>query len=219
MELDTVTCADCREWLPTLPDGSVDAIITDPPYGVAERTMRRTNRRGKACSGNDFPPIIGDDRPFDPTHLLVFPRLVLWGANYFAQVLPRSSSWLVWDKRDGVSSDDNADCEIAWSNLGGPARIFRHLWKGMIKASERNCRRVHPTQKPVALMKWVIERCQLEPGSVICDPYCGSGTTLVAAKDMGMRFLGCELDPHYCDVARRRVARAGMPLFAEASHE
>lgn len=178
-----------------------DALISDPPYGVKERTERKSNGRSNAAECNDFARVYGDDIPFDPSPFIGFPKVILFGANYFSERLPRSPSWIVWDKRDGVASDDNADCEIAWSNLGGPARIFRHLWKGMIKASEKTERRVHPTQKPVALMSWCIDQAKAR---IIADPFCGSGPLVMAAEHMARQCLAIEISPAYCDIIVER---------------
>lgn len=203
---------DCREILPTLT--GVDLVLTDPPYGVAEATDRKARGRDNLAECNDFPPVYGDDAPFDPTHLLTFPA-VLFGANHYADRLPVSPSWIVWDKRDGLASNDNADCELAWTNLGGPARLFAHLWNGMVKASERDQRRVHPTQKPVALMSWVIQRWTL-PGQLVVDPYMGSGPVCRAAKDLGRRAIGIEIEERYCEVAARRLGQEAL-LFGEVA--
>lgn len=213
-------CADCLDVLPTL--AADVAIIADPPYGVNERTDRLSSGRSVLALNQDFAPIIGDDKPFDPAPLLRFKTVILWGANYYADKLKPGASWLIWDKRDGVSSNDNADCELAWTNLGGPARVFRHLWMGMIRASEKAERRVHPTQKPVALMLWCIEQARLKPGTLIVDPYMGSGTTGIAASKLGFPFLGIERDEGYFKIAERRIADAqaqlALPLFgAEAA--
>ena len=109
---------------------------------------------GKTFTGQDL--IAGDDEPFEPQFLLCREKLVLWGGNHYASRLPDSPTWLVWDKRlTNELVNDFADCEMAWSNLGGPARVFRHLWNGLLKDSEQGERRVHPAQKPLALMKWV----------------------------------------------------------------
>jgi site-specific DNA-methyltransferase (adenine-specific)/modification methylase len=202
----TIYCGDCREILPELEE--IDSIITDPPYGKGERTDRASRGRSNATKALDFPPIYGDDVPFEPIHLLAYRRIMLWGANYYADKLPSVSSWLVWDKREGVASDDNADCELAWTNFGGRARLFRHLWKGMIKASERGERRVHPTQKPVALMRWCIGLAK--PRGVICDPYMGSGSTLRAAVDMGWPVIGIEIEEMYCKVAVKRMQQRSI---------
>ena len=125
----------------------------------------------------------------------------------------------MWDKREGGTSDDNADCEIAWSNTKGPARLFHHLWRGMIKASEREECRVHPTQKPVALMRWCIEQAKVPPSGMILDPYMGSGSTGVAAVQMRHPFIGIEMEPKYFDIACRRIEEAQRQgdLFRDAA--
>lgn len=206
----TIYHGDCREVLPDVWFG-VDLLLTDPPYGVSEACNRKERGRGKLAECNDFPPVFDDDKPFDPSHLLVIPRAVLFGANHYADKLPASPSWIVWDKRDGIASNDNADCELAWSNLGGPARVFRHLWNGMIKASERGERRVHPTQKPVALMQWIIAQ-HTKPGQLVLDPYMGSGPTLIASKALNRRAIGIEIEERYCEVAAKRLAQGALAL-------
>lgn len=198
---------DCRAIAPTLERPA--AVISDPPYGVSERTMRAAAGRSNLAECNDFPAVFGDDEPFDPADWLnAAPVVVLWGANHYCSRVPDGPSWLVWDKRDGIPSNDNADCEIAWSNIGGPARVFRHLWSGMIKASEKDARRVHPTQKPVALMRWCIEQARVPVGGVILDPYAGSGSTIVAAVTMGYPAIGIEIEPRYYETMLRRVTEA-----------
>lgn len=195
---------DCREILPTL--GKIDAVVTDPPYGIG---FVHSGKGGKLARSTSFGgvAIAGDDRPFEPEEFLCFPRVVLFGANHFAHRLPSSANWLIWDKRDGVCSNDQADCEIAWSNAKGPARIIRHLWNGMLKASERGEIRVHPTQKPVAVMEWVLRQAT-EQADMILDPFMGSGTTGVAAVNLGRKFIGIEIEPKYFDIACRRIQAA-----------
>lgn len=208
----TIYHGDCRDVLPGIDSGSVALVLTDPPYGVNERTDRRSKGRSALAAAHDFPPVHGDDEPFDPSLLLRFPRLVLFGANYFAERLPASSSWVVWDKVAGLDSkrevgfNDNADVELAWTNLGGPARLVPHRWMGLIRESEHSERRLHPTQKPVALMAKLIER-YTNPGDLILDPYMGSGSTLRAAKDCGRRAIGVEYEAAYCEVAARRMGQ------------
>lgn len=200
----TIWNCDCRDvlWAVPIPD----LVLTDPPYGVGEETNRKEKGRSKLAECNDFPPVFGDDEPFDPSILLQFPRLVIFGGNYFAHKLPPSPSWIIWDKRDGLASNDNADCEVAWTNLGGPARVIRHLWNGMIKASERDERRCHPTQKPVSLMAQIIEKAT-DVGASVLDPFMGSGTTLVAAKNLGRKAIGIEIEEKYCEIAAKRLAQ------------
>lgn len=168
---------------------AADVLVTDPPYGIGHPTDYAKRKRGRLTATHDYPRVEGDDKPFDPAPLLALGLpSVLFGGNHFASRLPSSPTWLVWDKRDGIGSNDQADGEVAWSNLGGPLRIFRHMWSGMLKASDRG-ESYHPTQKPVALMRWVIQKC---PPGTILDPYAGSGTTLVAAKSLGRKAIGVE---------------------------
>jgi len=155
-----------------------DALITDPPYGVnfahgggcVTGAARGTRFAGDSCTG--------DNHPFDPTKWLGYVIVALWGANHYASKLPDSSCWLVWDKRDGTGNNDQADCELAWTNLDSPARLKRHLWNGMLKDSEREERRVHPMQKPVVLMAWTMEQCKVPIGATVLDP-CEAEETLL----------------------------------------
>jgi site-specific DNA-methyltransferase (adenine-specific) len=201
---------DALAVLPAVDPASVALLLTDPPYGISERCDRKSRQRGALAACNDFPPIVGDDGPFDPSPLLRFRRLVLFGANHFASRLPPSPSWVIWDKRAGLTSkrgdafNDNGDAEMAWTNLGGPVRIISHRWMGMLKDSERGERRVYPTQKPIAVMARIITD-HSRPGDLILDPYCGSGTVGVACQWSDRRFLGIDIDPHWCLIARRRL--------------
>ena len=200
----TLHLGDCLDALPTLPRAG--AVVSDPPYGVG---YSHGVGGGKLARSTQFDhhPIHGDDAPFDQTPWLRFPVVVLFGGNHFADRLPPSPNWLIWDKRDGVCSNDQADCEMAWTNLTGPARLTRHLWNGMLKASEKGEIRVHPTQKPVAVMKWAIEQATTRE-HVIIDPYMGSGTTGVAAVNLGRPFIGVEIHQPYFDISCRRIADA-----------
>lgn len=178
-----------------------DLLLTDPPYGKDHDTGPHW----------DHVPIAGDDRPFDPTWLLErWPRAVLWGANWYAHLLPITPAWIVWDKRleDSTRSGLRVpDGELAWTRgCGGALRIFRHLWAGPMRDEPF----LHPMQKPVALMRWVITRWT-EPGATIFDPYAGSGPVALAARDTGRCYLGCELEARWADVAVTRLAQA--PLF------
>ena len=204
----TIYHGDCREILPSVWFG-VELLLADPPYGINAVSRGRTFGTSNACETNEYIPIHDDDKPFDPSHLLTFPKVILWGGNHYADKLPAESCWLTWDKREGTQSNPLADCELAWTNLGGPARLFHHRWMGMIRASERD-KRVHPTQKPVALMRW----CLTVAGKadVICDPYMGSGPTLVAAKETGRRAIGIEIEERYCEIAAKRLEQEVLPL-------
>lgn len=211
----TLYHGDCREI--DLPSPSeVALLLTDPPYGVSESTNRASRGRGQMTASLDFAPVHDDDKPFDPSLWLAYPRSVLFGANYFADKLPLSSSWIVWDKLDGLKTDkrdvgfdDNADCELAWSNLGGPARIISVRWKGMLKGDDRDVVRHHPTQKPTGLMTRIIA-AWTKPGDLVLDPYMGTGPVGVACQRLGRRYVGVEIIEKYCEVARSRMAQGSL---------
>ena len=199
---------DCLEVLKSLPDGSVDAVITDPPYGInyvngAARAGAHTG--GYEAANRNTAPIHGDDKPFDPSPWLGFPTVLMFGANKFARRLPEGGRWLAWNKLgDKEPWDTFADVEFAWHSAGGADKIFSHLWKGLCQKGS-GVRRDHPTQKPVALMRWCIQQCKLPEGTTILDPFMGSGTTGVAALQMGCKFIGCEIEPKYFNIAKRRI--------------
>lgn len=209
----TLWQGDCLDLMADIPDGSVDAVITDPPYGMNLATNYKARKRTALAECNDFAPIEGDNQPFDPAPFLHYPRIVLFGANYYADKLPPSGAWLVWDKLDGLTSrralgfNDNSDCELAWTNMGLATRIIRHRWMGMLKASEQQSRRVHPTQKPVALMEMILLH-YTKPNDLVLDPYMGSGTTGVACVNTGRRFIGIEKDAGYFAIAQERTHKA-----------
>lgn len=203
---------DCRRVLPdAAPDLAVHLVLTDPPYGCGERTDRAKRNRSILAAAADFPAIVGDDGPFDPSHLLAYGRLFLFGANWYADKLPASGSWVVWDKRAGLTSkrgdafNDNGDAELAWTNLGGPVRVWSQRWMGMLRDGEREPR-IHPTQKPVDLLRRVIET-YTKPGDLVLDPYAGSGSTLLAAALCGRRAVGVEIDETYYWAAAARLEK------------
>lgn len=201
----TIYCGDAREILPSI-DG-VDLLLTDPPYGIG---YQHGTRKGGNMLGMDGHRIAGDTEPFDPTPLLTYPRVVLWGGNHFADRLPVSRGWLIWDKRTGTPSNDQSDCEMAWTNLLNVARLFSARWSGRHRTGrEQRDGRLHVMQKPVALMAWCIRLAQ--SSGLICDPYMGSGTTLVAAREHGYRAIGIELEERYCAIAVDRL-RQGVLL-------
>lgn len=215
----TLINADCLTVLPSL---QVDAVITDPPYGgglATDYAERFKTKAGKWWKNTDrqtqvrHKPIIGDDAPFDPTPLLsVKARArVLWGANWYANRLPDSGAWWMWDKRNGKRDVTEADWpmgegELAWTNIGKGVRIFRHTWFGLIRDSERG-EHYHPTQKPVLLMQWCMKRAKVATGATVLDPYMGSGTTAIACIRTGRKFIGIEQDKHHFDNACDRIRR------------
>lgn len=206
LELNRVYCGDCLELMKHIPDGSIDAVITDPPYGIAH--LNKFGSRGNLYKATPYKLIINDDKPFDPSPFLEFPKVCLWGANWYADKLPNRGSWLVWDKRVGGASDNFSDGEMAWTNYGNVMRIFRHKWRGFIRDSELDEPRLHSTQKPIALMKWCMDILKIPKGATVLDPFIGSGTTAVACIQTGRNFIGFEIDPDYCAIANRRIKEA-----------
>lgn len=202
-DLVTLYHGDCRDLLPI----AADVVVTDPPYGMSLDTDN-TSRGGRR-----FSPIVGDSEHFDPSHLVALGLpMVLFGANHYASRLPDSRSWLVWDKRDGVLTNTNADAELAWTNLGGPLRVIRHVWAGMLRDSQQRERTHHPTEKPLAVMRDIVLRTK---GTVL-DPYAGSGSTLVAAKSIGRKAIGIEIEERYCEVAALRCSQEVLGLEVTA---
>jgi hypothetical protein len=182
---------------------TVAAVITDPPYGISVVKSGMVGADFGVAKKGNYQPVIGDESPPNIKHLLsLCDKAIVWGGNYFADQLPVSGSWLIWDKRGDTGIENTfADCELAWSNMGGPARIYRQLWNGMIREKEKD-KRTHPTQKPVLLMSWCIEK-EKDKGTIL-DPFLGSGTTLIAAEQLGRKCYGMEIGPQYCDVIVKR---------------
>jgi site-specific DNA-methyltransferase (adenine-specific) len=156
-DLVTLYLGDARVIAPSLQ--GIDALITDPPYGTNfDFTKPRRSRQPLTpCStaARWADNITGDDQPFDPTPWLHYPHIILWRANHYSSLLPSNPAWLIWDKRDGSTSDDHADCDMAWTNLPGPARFHSQKSRGIVRAGEENVvhgGKLHPAQKPVALM-------------------------------------------------------------------
>jgi DNA modification methylase len=207
----TLYLGDCREVLPTLP--KVDAVVTDPPYGIGESAAKNSSRVSLAAP-TDYGADEWDSEPADPV-VIAWMRAnsrwqVIFGGNYFE--LPPTSCWLVWDK---LNTGDFADCELAWTNMPKAVRRIRFMWNGMLRAEKGP--RVHLTQKPIEVMRWALNHVP-EPNGTILDPYMGSGTTGVATVMARKTFIGIEIEPKYFDIACRRIeqAYAQPDMFVEA---
>lgn len=198
----TLYLGDCREILPTL--GKVDALVTDPPYGINEAAGKNKSR-GNAAVAKDYGNDEWDSEPADEAVALavsVTRHQIIFGGNYYS--LPPSSCWLVWDKLNG--DNDFADCELAWTNLQNAVRRIQFRWNGMIR-QHGEPRGDHPTQKPIGVMRWCLSHLPAGTKTVI-DPFMGSGTTGVACVQAGLAFIGIEREARYFDAACRRVAEA-----------
>ena len=207
----TIYRGDCADVLPGLDPADVGLLLTDPPYGI---DLQTDYGNGWHENGLTYAPIAGDDRPFDPAPLLRYPRVFLFGANHYHSALPPGGSWFVWDKvtRNGIARRA-ADGELAWTNAGGhPVVIYRHMWSGAYRASERRTF-LHPTQKPVSLMRWIVDRWT-EPGDLVVDPYMGSGPVAQACADLGRRYVGVELVDDYVAAAVARLDQQTLDLGA-----
>lgn len=199
---------DCRDILPAL--GKVDAVVTDPPYGIgylhSGKGGRSSTLSGGKATALGAPRIVGDDTQFDPAPFLGWPS-IFFGANHFASRLPQTGTLHVWDKHCGRAGDDSfSDAEFFWSSAKSKTRVVRYLWKGVLRDGENNGEpRWHPSQKPVEVLKFCIR--MMKEGTIL-DPFMGSGTTGVAAVQLGRAFTGIEIEPKYFDIACRRVAEA-----------
>lgn len=190
---------DCREILPTL--GKIDAVVTDPPYGIGKDGQKKTTGGNGGRRAHEFKGWDAERPSIDVfrTLLAMSEHQIIWGGNYFADLLPASSKWLVWDKGQRINQSDG---ELAWTSFDGALRIVTiNRVEILLDGSE------HPTQKPVGLMEWCID---IIPGQhpVILDSYLGSGSSGVASANMGKRFIGIERDPEYFDIACRRIEQA-----------
>jgi len=201
---------DCIQILPQI---QADAVITDPPYGHGYVAAAGGVNTGKKWEGGDkwkrhgFDKIEGHDKPFDPAPILELNLpTVLWGANHYASRLPDSSAWLVWDKRRGTTENNFSDCELAWCNVGGVSRLRSHLWNGLCRDSEVG-EHIHPTQKPIVIMAWCMEKAKVPIGATVLDPYMGSGSTIIAAIRTGRKAIGIEIDKFHFQNALERIKR------------
>lgn len=224
---------DCMEYMRTVPDKAFDLAVVDPPYGIGEDGGK--NRSGYVRQKNGERLYVADGAykktGFDrsPADMRYFAELfrvsknqIIWGANYFE--LPRGGA-LVWDKCNDGS--DQSGAEIAFNSLTLRTDIFRFMWRGMMQGKSisegtvqqgnkaLNEKRIHPTQKPVALYTWIFNR-YAKTGDKILDTHLGSGSSRIAAYDMGLDFVGCEIDPYYFEAQEKRFAdhTAQMSLFA-----
>ena len=201
----TIYHGDSRE---IVDDLSFDVIVMDPPYGInLDTSAGRPN-------SNEYRPVYGDDEPFDPALWLELDKpTIMWGANHYASRLPDVKGWLAWDKATKNNRNMiSAEIEFAWSNVGPRPLCFRHSWFGYMRDSERG-ESYHPTQKPVALMEWCVG---LTPEGVVLDPYMGAGPTLRAAKNLGRKAIGIEIDEAYCEIAAKRMGQEVLDLGGAA---
>ena len=204
-ELNKIYCMDCLEGLKKIPDNSVDLVLTDVPYCIGLEKMNLgysiTKNHNRDWDKYGFPEEVFNELKRISKNQIIF------GGNYF-KFLPVKRCWIIWDKRlTDKNRDDYGDCELAWTSFDKPMRIFRCLWHGFLATKDTNEKnRVHPTQKPLKLFREIIQMFSNE-NMIIMDCFMGSGTTAVAAKQLGRRFIGFEINPEYCKIAEKRLAQ------------
>jgi DNA modification methylase len=207
----TIYHGDCRDILPELEP--VDLVLTDPPYGIGAYS-NGTMGGGVLARQSKYTATKWDYETVEFDLLMKFINLggksIIWGGNYYH--LEPSPCWLVWDKDNGKNYF--ADCELAWTNLKQAVRIKKYRWQGMLQQPGRaKEKRLHPTQKPTEVIAWCISQADKHgTAGTILDPFMGSGTTLVAAKNLGRKAIGIELEEKYCEIAVKRLAQGVLPI-------
>jgi len=213
LPINQIVCDDCIEVLKGWPDGCVDLVLTDPPYGIGENAYRN-NSRTKLAATRDY----GDydwDKRVSNEHIrrlvCVSKNQIVFGGNYYGSVLGDTRCYVVWDKDN---SGHFADCELAWASFKSSVRLIRYRWNGMLQEpGVPKEDRQHPTQKPIGVMRWILERYS-KTTDLILDPFCGSGSTCVAAKLLGRNYIGIDISEEYCEIARKRLdaVETGVPV-------
>lgn len=204
--IDQIICGDCLEVMKEIPDKSINLVLTDPPYGIKE-SNEKNRTRARLAKTTDFGHYDWDKQKVKKEYFEEIRRVsknqVIFGGNYYASILGDSSCWLVWDKDNG--KNDFSDCELAWTSFKTAVRKFKWRWNGMLQEDMKNKeKRVHPTQKPLPLFKWILEKYS-QPNDIILDPFLGSGTTALACLELNRHFIGIELSPEYCEIAEKRI--------------
>ena len=228
--ISKVTNEDCMEGMARYPDKYFDLAIVDPPYGIGESSKNRngiTKRKDKRNGRISYVKTNNEIKDWDKTpppveYFIELQRVsknqIIWGANHFIENIPQSNSscWVVWDKCNGTS--DFADCELAWSSFKTAVRQFRYMWSGMFQGKQSfkhghifegnlslHEKRIHKTQKPVTLYKWLLHNYAKE-GDKILDTHLGSGSIAIACHDYNFDLTGCELDKEYFEAAMKRIS-------------
>jgi len=209
-DLLDIRCMDCMELMAQYPDKHFGIAIVDPPYGIGEDGKKNHSRSSKAAA-QEYTPKAWDRQTPPAEYFEELRRVskdqIIWGANHFMEKVMRGSpSWIIWDKENG--ENDFADAELAYTSHKKAARIFRFRWAGMLQGDMKNKeKRIHPTQKPVALYSWILSN-YAKPGDTILDTHMGSGSIAIACHYAGHHLTACELDEEYFDAACERITNA-----------
>ena len=215
-----ITCADCLDILKQLPDRCVDLVLTDPPYGIGydkQASIVGGTKYGNAATKKriykktDWDNKTPEKKVFDEI-IRISKNQIIFGGNYFANLLPNSKCWLVWDKH---INGDFADCELAWTNFNKPVKKYDYLWNGMLQQNMKEKeQRIHPTQKPVGLFMKILQDYSKE-NDLVLDCFSGSGTTAVACHKLKRRFIGVEIDEEYAKIAQERLEQEQKQIIME----
>lgn len=188
-------------------------VISDPPYGINHKKGRSgkelTDSKSISSTKKRWcQSIVGDSGEFNASEFKSAAGIGFTGASHFYHTLPVGGSLHCWDKRGNYKPLDQADADMVWISNKRQSRVFHLVWRGICRHAENRDPIVHPTQKPVALMEWIIDLLGVTPADVVFDPYCGSGTTGVACKKRGIPFIGCEIVPEFYETAKERIRHA-----------
>lgn len=204
---------DCMEAMKQFPDGFFDLAIVDPPYGIGENPRKALTRAKKTKKWNNPKPVVygGGDWDIRPKEdyfkelFRVSNNQIIWGANYFTQFLPPSMGWIAWYKKGQSPNCDFSDCEFAFTSFNKASKFFNFPWVGFgaVNAKEK---RIHNTQKPIALYNWIL-RNYAHKGDKILDTHVGSASSLIACHRAGLEYWGFEIDPVYYKAAKERLER------------
>jgi len=190
---------DCIEGMKQYPDKHFELAIVDPPYGIGANKMTLGNGKKKIFRGNNDWDLEIPSEQYWIELFRVSKNQIVWGGNYMTEYLKPTSSWIFWDK--GTGDNDFADGELAWNSFGGALRKVNKTWVGA--NAKDGIERIHPTQKPIYLYKWILDRWGNQ-GDKILDTHLGSGSSRIAAYDMDFEFTGFELDKDYFEASEKR---------------
>ena len=215
----SLNLGDCLEYMKALEKNKRLFVVTDAPYGIGVSSYGSFGVGSKSTM-QEYVISDWDNYPMTAEQFSEMKRIsrhqIIFGFNYLSNILPPTKSIIVWDKKLKNDWDDTySDCEVAWTSLDIPARVYRHLWMGACRASEtgKGEGKEHPTQKPVALMRWIISK-YTNQDDIILDPFMGSGSTIIAAHQLGRQSIGVEADEGYFETAKTRLAKAVLsPSF------
>ena len=209
----TLYLGDCFDVMREIATYGIDLILADPPYGIGESNEKNLTRGHKGIKPTNFGNYTWDQKKLDQSYFYEMLRIsknqIIFGGNYYTDFLHNTNCWIVWDKNN---TGDFADCELAWTSFNTAVRKFKYTWNGMLQENMMNKEnRVHPTQKPIPLMEWIIDKYSTHNQTVL-DPFMGSGTTGVACANLHRQFLGIELEPKYFEIACKRIEDAQRQL-------